>query len=200
MFTGIVEGRRRVVAVEDLPARRRITVDLGASAEGLAVGASVAVNGCCLTAVEIRGTNAVFDLVTETLRRTAFGSLKPDDVVNVERCLRLGDRLDGHLVQGHVDGVGRIVGREDLAGETRITVELPPEVAADPVVLKGSITLDGVSLTIADITPPRVTVCLIPHTLAITTFGLRRPGESVHVETDVVGKMVRALWEKRGGA
>ncbi len=200
MFTGIVEALRPVVSVEDRPGRRRIVVDLGIAAEGTGLGASIAVNGCCLTVAEVQGGAAVFDLITETLRRTAFGTLRAGDMVNVERCVKLGDRLDGHLVQGHVDGVGRVVGREDLPGETRITVELPDEVAADPVVLKGSITLDGVSLTVAGVEGRRVVVCRIPHTLAMTTLGLRRPGDPMHVETDVIGKMVRDLWQKRGGA
>lgn len=200
MFTGIVEALRPVLAVEDSPGRRRIVVDLGLAAEGTGLGASIAVNGCCLTVAEFRDGAAVFDLITETLRRTAFGSLRAGDYVNLERCMKLGGRLDGHLVQGHVDGVGRIVGREDLPGETRITVELPEEVAADPVVLKGSITLDGVSLTIAAVEGRRVSVCLIPHTLAVTTLGRRVPGDPLHVETDVIGKMVRDLWQKRGGA
>jgi riboflavin synthase len=200
MFTGIVEGLRRAVSVADAPERRRIAVDLGASADGIGVGASVAVNGCCLTVVALDGPVATFDLIAETLRKTAFGDLVAGDLVNVERCLRLGDRLDGHLVQGHVDGVGTLVAREDLPGETRLTVELPPDLAADPVVLKGSIALDGVSLTIAAVEGRRVTVCLIPHTLTITTLGRRRVGDRLHVETDVLGKMVRDLWNKRGGA
>ncbi|HYC76370.1 MAG TPA: riboflavin synthase [Planctomycetota bacterium] len=200
MFTGIVEGLRPVTAVADAPGRRRLTLSLGPVAEGLTTGSSLAVNGCCLTVVRLNGDVAEFDVVSETLARTALGALKPGDRVNVERCLRLDARVEGHLVQGHVDGVARVVERRDLPGETRLTVELPPELAADPVVLKGSIALDGVSLTVAAVDGRRVTAALIPHTLAITTLGGKRIGDPIHVETDVLGKMVRDLFEKRGGA
>jgi riboflavin synthase len=198
MFTGIVEGLRTVTAVEEAPGRRRLVIALGPSAAGLSEGASVAVDGCCLTVAELKGDVAAFDVIEESLKRTTLGGLASGDRVNVERCVRLDGRLDGHLVQGHVDGTGRIVAREDLPGETRLTVELPAEVAADPVVLKGSIALDGVSLTVAGLDGRRVTVCLIPKTLEWTTLGFRRTGDRVNVETDVIGKMVRAWMERRG--
>lgn len=199
MFTGIVDGLRTVVGVEEAPGRRRLRVALGPSAEGVVDGASVAVNGCCLTVTDLRGDEAAFDVITETLRRTNLGLLKVGDRVNVERCVRLDGRLDGHLVQGHVDGVGRVVAREEGPGETRLVVDLPREVVADPVVLKGSIALDGVSLTVAAVEGARVAVCLIPKTLERTTLGALRVGDPVHVETDVIGKMVRAWLERREG-
>jgi riboflavin synthase len=198
MFTGIVEGLRAVVAVEDGPGRRGLKIALGDSAPGVTEGASIAVNGCCLTVASLAADVAAFDVIAETLRRTSLGGLRVGDRVNVERCVRLDGRLDGHLVQGHVDGVGRVLHREESPGETRLTVELPAEVAADPLVLKGSIALDGVSLTLAELGTRHAVVCLIPKTLAWTTLGFRRVGDAVNVETDVIGKMVRAWMERRG--
>jgi riboflavin synthase len=160
--------------------------------EGLAVGDSVAVNGACLTAVEVTGEGFAVDCVAETLRRTSLGRLAPGDPVNLERPMRLGDRLDGHLVQGHVDGVGtvRAVTRE---GEGAVLEIVPPPGLLRYVVEKGSIAVDGVSLTVASRLPDAFTVALIPHTMAVTTLGPGALDRPVNLEVDVVAKYVESL-------
>lgn len=204
MFTGLVECQVPVVSTEDRPGARRLVVDLA----GLAAaprgpvpapraGDSVAVNGCCLTVADQQGTRAAFDVVTETLGLTNLGRLRPGDAVNVERSLRLGDPLDGHLVSGHVERTGRVTGVRVLPGETRLTVECGADFAARTLP-KGSVAVDGVSLTVAELGPDHFTVALVPHTLQVTTLGLRRPGDLVNLEPDQVGQWVLRALERRG--
>ncbi len=193
MFTGIIEQVGRVERVEPREGALRIAVHLGELAEGLKIGDSVAVSGCCLTVVRIERERAEFDVVPETLERTWFRSLEAGTRVNLERPLRASDRLDGHIVQGHVDGVARVAARVDnSASGTRLDFECDPRLA-DDMVEKGSIALDGVSLTLTHVAPGRFGVALIPHTLAVTTFYARARGDLVNVETDMVGKWVRRL-------
>jgi riboflavin synthase len=236
MFTGIVEGTGTVVSLTLTPDGARLEVDTPWPAGELAVGDSVAVDGCCLTVVAPTPGGFAADLVAETLRRTALGRLGAGARVNLERPLALGDRLGGHLVQGHVDAVGRILARRPAApGASRkaspalggsggappapggsggalaappvnqseeVRIQLPDELARY-VVEKGSIAVDGVSLTVAGVGEGWFAVALVPHTLAATTLGERGAGDPVHLEVDVVAKYVERLvqpWSSREAA
>jgi riboflavin synthase len=204
MFTGIVEGTGTVVTLAHARSGdgARLEVDTPWPAGELAVGDSVAVDGCCLTVVARTPGGFAADLVAETLRRTALGRLATGAKVNLERPLALGGRLGGHLVQGHVDGVGRVLDRRAVGEGEEIRVELPGEVARY-VVEKGSIAVDGVSLTVAAVGQDWFAVALVPHTLAATTLGERSPGDPVHLEVDVVAKYVERLvqpWTGQGAA
>jgi riboflavin synthase len=196
VFTGIVEGVGRVARVEACGGLTRIGVDLGPTlSDGLRIGDSIAVSGCCLTVVAIQGATADFEMIPETLERTWFGALRAGAAVNLERALRAGAgaRLDGHIVQGHVDGVAQVVERDERAGEVRLTFEAERRLT-DDMVEKGSVALDGVSLTLTLAEPGRFGVALIPHTLAVTTLGARaHRGDRLNVETDVIGKWVRRM-------
>jgi riboflavin synthase len=196
MFTGIVEERGTVREVG--PSRLAVACATVNADSG--VGASVAVNGVCLTVVERSGAHLAFDLSEETLRRTSFSRLGAGDPVNLERPLTLSSRLGGHLVQGHVDGVGTVTGSErDPAGGAWLTVETP-EGLRRYLVEKGSVCLDGVSLTVAALKVMTFEVMLIPHTLAVTTFGTLAAGEAVNVETDVIGKYLQRSLALRGAS
>ncbi|HEX6312967.1 MAG TPA: riboflavin synthase, partial [Acidimicrobiia bacterium] len=162
-------------------------------------GASIAVNGCCVTVVDHGDGWWAADAVIETLDRTTLGDLQAGDPVNFERPLRLSDRLGGHLVQGHVDAVGRVEAREPLPdGSTQVRCSAPPEVL-HYVVEKGSITVDGVSLTVTAVDDAGFRVAVIPHTLAVTTLGTRSPGEGVNLEVDVLAKYVERLLDGAEG-
>lgn len=192
MFTGIVEEVGEVVDLvhnEDvvvLTVRGAVAVDVGH-------GDSVAVNGCCLTAVRPRGSGELrVELVPETLKRTSLGALRPGSRVNLERALPAGGRLDGHIVQGHVDGIGTLVGRTPGERSDEVRFSLPSELSRY-VVEKGSIAVDGVSLTVAAVHPDRFGVALIPTTLADTNLGALQPGDPVNLEVDVIAKYVERL-------
>jgi riboflavin synthase len=192
MFTGIIEQMGTVTALEERAGGARLQVATGLASE-CDVGASVAVNGACLTVVARTGERLAFDLGPETLRSTALGELGPGRPVNLERPLRLGGPLGGHLVLGHVDGVGTIVdvGR---GASARIRVALPSAELEPLVILKGSVAVDGVSLTVAALGDLAFEVMVIPHTLAATTLGRAGPGARVNLEMDVLGKyLLRAL-------
>lgn len=162
-------------------------------AEGVAaLGDSVAINGVCLTVAELRGSAARFDAIDETLARTNLGDLTAGARVNVERALRFGDRLDGHIVQGHVEATGRVRAVEQQAGQLWLEVDCGPEFAARTLP-KGSVTLDGVSLTVAELGEDHFAVALIPHTLELTTLGDRAVGDRVNLEADVIGQWVQRL-------
>ncbi|HVH01078.1 MAG TPA: riboflavin synthase [Miltoncostaeaceae bacterium] len=192
MFTGLVEEGGRVAEVRPAGGGARLAIAASAVLEGLRVGDSVAVNGACLTAVEVSGDGFAVDCVAETLRRTALGALGPGDRVNLERPMRLGDRLDGHLVQGHVDGVGTVRAARP-EGESAVLEIAPPASLMRYVVEKGSIAVDGVSLTVAERLADAFTVALIPHTMAVTTLGPGAVGRAVNLEVDVVAKYVESL-------
>jgi riboflavin synthase len=194
MFTGIVEGTGTVAALAAAGdgGGARLAVEAPWLAGELALGESVAVNGCCLTVAEVTPDGFAADLHAETLRRTALGGLAAGARVNLERPLPLGGRLGGHLVQGHVDGVAAVLDRTPVGDGEEVRVELP-EPLARYLVEKGSITVDGVSLTVAGLGPGWFTVALVPHTLAVTTLGDRRPGDLVQLEVDVVAKYVERL-------
>ena len=190
MFTGIVAHVGTVRSARTTPSGARLEIELGPLAAGLAEGDSVAVNGACLTAVDIRGQAAGFDVVAETLKRTTLGRLAAGARVNLERALRLDGRLDGHLVQGHVDAQAELVrvsGREK--GQWVMEFSASPELTR-AMVPKGSVALDGVSLTLTQAQDGRFAVSIIPATLERTTLGSLQPGQAVNVETDIIGKYV----------
>jgi riboflavin synthase len=193
MFTGIVEELGRVRTIAPDAGGARIEIAAKRVLEGAATGASIAVNGCCLTVVELADDWWAADAVTETLARTNLGALQPDDPVNLERPLRLEDRLGGHLVQGHVDAVGHLRSREPQADGSHVVAFEAPAGVLRYVVHKGSITVDGVSLTVASLDDHGFAVAVIPHTLAVTTLGLRAPGDAVNLEADVVAKYVERM-------
>jgi riboflavin synthase len=188
MFTGIVEERGTVAGLRD----GRLSVRCRIAAEGTAVGDSISVNGVCLTAVEAEPDRLGFDLSAETLTRSSLGSLGPGDPVNLERPVTLASRLGGHLMQGHVDGVGTVeaVEREEAGATMRIR---PAPGLERYVVEKGSIAVEGVSLTVAGAVDGAFSVALIPHTLSATTLGDRQPGDGVNLEVDLIAKYVERL-------
>ena len=192
MFTGLIEGVAKVVRLSPSGEAARLRLDLAALAEGVAVGDSVAVNGACLTATLATGPVVEFDVSAETIRVTTLGSLRTGDEVNIERPLRVGDRLGGHFVLGHVDAIGTVASVERSAGQTTLQVTAGPEVIAC-LVAKGSIAVDGISLTVADIGADRFLVAIIPHTLQSTTLRNKSVGDCVNIELDVIGKYVAQL-------
>ena len=192
MFTGIVEELGEVTEVVELVDAARITVSGPLVTSDARHGDSIAVNGVCLTVVEAGGGRFCADVMLETLRRSSLAGVAPGHRVNLERAAALGHRLGGHLVQGHVDGTGRILGREPAEHWELVRISLPPELARY-VVTKGSITVDGVSLTVVEVTGDDFTVSLIPTTLQLTTLGLRGVGEPVNLEVDVIAKYVERL-------
>ena len=192
MFTGIIE---ELGTVEQLTAGAdptRLRIRSPRVLEGISLGDSIAVSGCCLTVTSVEGELWTADVISTTLAATSLGDLAAGDVVNLERCGRADGRLDGHIVQGHVDGVGEIVAREEDGGTTLLSIDLP-EGLARYVVAKGSLAVDGVSLTVAAIDGHRVTIGLIPETLARTTLGRRAVGDRVNLEVDVLAKYVEKL-------
>jgi len=203
MFTGIVEGLGKVVELALAPDGGGARLQVEALwLDGLGPGDSVAVNGCCLTVTELTSDGFAADVMAESLRRTALGRLGRGAAVNLERPLAVGDRLGGHLVQGHVDGLGRVLGRRRLCegpqGEAseELRIGLDRHLARY-VVGKGSITVNGVSLTVVAVGPDWLTVALIPHTLVATNLGRLGPGDEVHLEVDVLAKYVERLLEPR---
>ena len=192
MFTGIVRERGRVVAREGGHDGVRLVVDAPNTARGTSLGDSVAVDGVCLTATAVTDGRLSFDAVPETLRRSALGRLAPGDDVNLEPAVRAGEPLGGHIVQGHVDAVGRVRAGEPEGDGRRIWVDAPPEVVR-LCVEKGSIAVQGVSLTVADIDERGFAVALVPHTLNATTLGSLCAGDEVNLEVDVLAKYVERL-------
>jgi riboflavin synthase len=194
MFTGIVETTGRLARIEPRGGDVRLVIDAGRlGLDDVALGDSIAVSGVCLTAIGIDGDAFAVDVSTETLSRTSLGALGVGARVNLEKALRLSDRLGGHLVSGHVDGLGRVVSIEPDARSQRWTFELPPELAryAAP---KGSIAIDGVSLTVNEVGGARFGVNLIPHTIDITTLGDRKVGDAVNIEVDMIMRYVERLF------
>ena len=192
MFTGIIELVGVVTGVSPTPAGKRLSIDLGPLAGDLKDGESVAVEGVCLTAASRSGAVASFDVIPETLSRTSLGRLGPGSRVNLERSLRVGDRLGGHFVQGPVDATGTVA-RLSRAGEAvELEIALPPGFS-DYLIEKGSVAIAGVSLTVVTVRVDRFTVALIPFTLERTTLGAAKPGDPVNLEGDLIGKYVQKL-------
>jgi len=192
MFTGIVEELGTVAAVEDQGDAIRLTIEAATVLDGTAPGDSISVNGCCLTVVEHDGRRWSADVMQETLDKTSLRGASPGDRVNLERAVTLETRLGGHVVQGHVDGVGTVVRRTPSEHWEVVEVSLPDGLGRY-LVDKGSVTVDGVSLTVVDAGPDTFTVSLIPETLARTTLGLRAVGDPVNLEADVLAKHVERL-------
>ncbi|MEU9794238.1 riboflavin synthase [Streptomyces sparsogenes] len=195
MFTGIVEELGEIVAVENLGDASRFLVSGPVVTEGAKHGDSIAVNGVCLTVVDLEDGRFSADVMAETLNRSSLGALAVGSRVNLERPMALGGRLGGHLVQGHVDGTGTIVERKLSEHWEIVRISLPADLSRY-VVEKGSITVDGISLTVVDAGSDYFTVSLIPTTLALTTLGVKQPGDPVNLEVDVLAKYVERLMGK----
>jgi riboflavin synthase len=193
MFSGIVEKTVVVKQVDDKPDLRRLT--LAVDFPDVRIGQSIAVNGCCLTVAEISPDNLQFDVIRETLDKTNLGRLRSGDTVNIERSLRIGDRIDGHFVQGHVDGTAKLIHIAANGDDYRLTIEAPPPLRKY-LTPKGSISVDGVSLTIAAIGTNDFQVALIPTTLSTTTLGQKQIGWPLNLEMDVLSKTVVSYLER----
>ncbi len=203
MFTGIVEELGEVIGLERHGDAARLTIR--ASTQGASPGESIAVNGVCLTVTDITDGTFTADVMGETLARSGLGALTPGDPVNLEQSVRLADRLGGHLVQGHVDATAMIISRTPAANWDQIRIGLPGRISRY-VVEKGSIAVDGISLTVSALSSPQAPeaeswfeVCLIPETLKRTTLGTREPGDTVNLEVDVIAKYVERLLNGSGG-
>jgi riboflavin synthase len=198
MFTGIIEHAGTVHRIQLREDGARLVVEAGPVAGEARLGDSVAVNGCCLTVVEIEGSRLAFDAVHETLRRTSLGELAEGATVNLERPLRASGRFDGHVVQGHVDGTAVVESVTDEGNSRRFRFRAPPDLLRY-VVEKGSIAVDGISLTVAAAADEWLEVVIIPHTWEVTNLGARVPGDRVNIEVDILAKYVERLLQARGG-
>ena len=192
MFTGIIVGTGKVTKLDQKTKNRsaiQMTVNLGKYAKGLKIGQSVAINGVCLSATKISNNNCVFEMIDETTKKTDLGNVKAGSTVNIERSLIVGDRLEGHFVLGHIDGVATITKIEKKPKEVKIWFKIPKKLTKY-VVKKGSIALDGISLTLVDVKKDVASVCLIPHTINVTNFKSKKIGDKLNIETDVLGKYI----------
>jgi len=197
MFTGIIEAMCPLVELRR-GATWRLTLDLGELAEGVALGDSIAVNGVCLTVAALSGTRASFDAIGETVRRSALARLSEGERVNTERSLCVGQRLGGHFVAGHVDGVGTIRAKDESPEQTLVRVAVPPDLTR-LMATKGSVAVDGISLTLVDVTRDEFAVAIIPYTLGETTLGTKRAGDVVNVEVDMLARYVARLLGRDDG-
>ncbi len=192
MFTGIIEGLGNIVQFNKSATRRSaatMKINLGKLAKGLKIGDSVSINGVCLTAIKISSALAEFEMIGETIKKTNLGYLKNGDKVNIERSLKVGDRLEGHFVLGHVDGIGIISKIEEHVNEIKLWINVSKELSKY-IVEKGSITVDGISLTVVDSMHNKFSVTIIPHTMEVTNLGYKKIGDKVNIETDVLGKYI----------
>lgn len=190
MFTGIVEGIGIIKKFEKKTNTRsaaKMKVNLGNLAKGLKAGHSVAINGVCLTVTKISKGEAEFEMIGETIKKTDLGNLESGDKVNIERSLKVGDRMEGHFVLGHIDGTGKIINIEKLPKEIKLWIELTNDLTKY-VVKKGSIAIDGISLTLVDVIKNKISVCIIPHTIETTNLNSKKIGDKVNIETDILGK------------
>lgn len=192
MFTGIIEGIGVIKKVTRAGKGMQICIEAGFSLEGTCIGDSIAINGTCLTVVSISGTEFAVDVAPETLSKTIFEDARTGDCVNLERALRLSDRISGHLVSGHVDGVGTIASKRSLANAILIAINVPEELGKY-IIKKGSVAVDGISLTVNQCDARSFEVSIIPHTAAITTIGKKNVGDQVNIETDIIGKYVECF-------
>ncbi len=198
MFTGLIEDVGRVVKLERRGSSASLTVGTALPVDGFRLGDSVAVNGVCLTVVTMKGGSLSFDVSPETLDTSSLGRLVPGGAVNLERALRLSDRLGGHIVTGHIDCVAAVSGRREESGNIIFDFALPEENARF-LVPKGSVAIDGISLTVNRVSSNGFSVNIIPHTAAMTTLQLRRQGDTVNIETDIIGKYVERLLGRSSG-
>lgn len=197
MFTGIVEEVGVVKTLEKTLAGTRLTIIAGSIMGDLPIGASVSVSGVCLTVVSTTEREFVVDVSPETLSVTTLGALIAGSPVNLERAMKLNERIGGHLVSGHVDGIGTIRSRHQDSNALYLTIEAPADILRY-CVPKGSITIDGISMTLNEVTEKTFTLCVIPHTAKITTLGLKQVGDTVNLESDLIGKYVERLLQFRG--
>ena len=192
MFTGIITGTGKIKKIEKNTKNQsaiKVLVDLGKNSRGLKIGQSVALNGVCLSATNISKNNCMFEMIDETMKKTDLGNLKVGSLLNIERSLKVGERLEGHFVLGHVDGVAIITKIEQKPKEVKIWFKIPKKLTKY-VVQKGSIALDGISLTVVDAKNDLASVCIIPHTMKITNFKTKKIGDKLNIETDVLGKYI----------
>lgn len=196
MFTGIIEELGKVAAIEKQPDAIRLTIACKEVLSDLKRGDSVSCSGTCLTAIEIDGQGFTADVMLETIRRSSLDGVKVGDPINLERAMNATTRFGGHIVQGHVDGVGEFVSREKSDNWDWVKIRLPKELMKY-VVHKGSITLDGISLTVNEIDGDVIALSLIPETLRVTTLGYKNPGDKINVEADVLAKHVEKLMESK---
>lgn len=193
MFSGIIQALGKLKSVETTADGKRFIIETRELREAIKIGDSIALNGCCLTVVALGEDDYSFDLTPETLNVTTLAHLKSGDFVNLECALCLGDSIDGHLVQGHVDDVAEVLGLEEVAGNSlKLTVEVPDRLA-HYLIHKGSITLDGVSLTIASLKGSQLSVALIPHTALVTNLGRVKKGDKMNVEVDLFAKYTERI-------
>ena len=198
MFTGLVECLAAVADVILEPPGKRLMIVAPTFAKGASIGDRIAINGCCLTVIEIDGDRLAFQAGPETLERTNLGALTGGDHVNLERSLKVGDRLGGHIVQGHVDCTGRIVSMRKTGENMILTLAVAPD-SARYIVEKGSIAIDGISLTVTTVNNGEFGVSVIPHSLNATTLRDARVGKTVNIETDIIGKYVEKLLHTKDG-
>ena len=198
MFTGIIEGLGVVSAVRPASQGKRLTVEADFDLNQTKIGDSICVSGACLTAVKIDGRHFEVDISPETLQMTTFSQAKVGQRVNLERALRLSDRIDGHLVSGHIDGVGKIRQRETRGNAIIVTIEVP-ELLTRYMINKGSVAVDGISLTINTCAAGSFSASIIPHTAQLTTIGFKNKGDPVNIETDMLGKYVERFMSERPG-
>ena len=192
MFTGIIQGLGLVKKIERDTKNRssvRMTVDLGKMGNKLKTGQSVSLNGVCLTTTKIEKTNSIFEMIDETIKKTNLGNLKKGSKINVERSMKVGERLEGHFVLGHVDGTGIVNKIEENPKEVKFWFKIPQNLRKY-IVKKGSIAVDGISLTVVDAKKNQFSVCLIPHTLKVTNMHEKKIGDKVNIETDILGKYI----------
>lgn len=201
MFTGIIEGLGTLKAIQMSGGGRgrRLTIEADFELDRTKIGDSIAVNGACLTAVTISGKRFEVDVAPETLKMTTFGEAKVGDRVNLERALRLSDRLDGHLVSGHIDGTGTIKQKRNVGNAIIVTIEVP-ERLSDYMIPKGSVAVDGISLTINQCRRDSFDLSIIPHTAHLTTIGFKEAGVRVNIETDMIGKYVQRFLTRQSDA
>jgi riboflavin synthase len=197
VFAGIVEEMGAVKSLEKAPASTRLAILAKAVMDDLPIGASISVNGACLTVVKRDDKEFAVDLSPETMGVTTLGKLSTGSPVNLERAMKLNERIGGHLVAGHVDGVGTIRERHQEGNGTVIVIEAPPDVLRY-CISKGSIAVDGVSLTLNEVSGRSFSATIIPHTARVTTLGIKQAGETVNLESDLIGKYVERLLQERG--
>jgi len=193
MFTGIIVGTGKVTKLDQKTKNRsaiQMTVNLGKYAKGLRIGQSVAINGVCLSATKISKNNCVFEMIDETTKKTDLGNVNVGSTVSIERSLKVGDRLEGHFVLGHLDGVATITKIEKKPKEVKFWFKIPKKLTKY-VVKKGSIALDGISLTVVDTKKDTTSVCLIPQTIKVTNFKSKKVGDRLNIETDILGKYIK---------
>ena len=197
MFTGIIEGIGIVKSISKLECKNkvagadtRLSIHIGRLKQGLKTGNSMSINGTCLTIIKLYKETADFELVDETVKRSCLGLIKPGDKVNIERSLRLTDRLEGHIVLGHVDTTGTIEEINTVSTETKMWIKINDQEVFRSIVPKGSIAVDGISLTLIEVKDQMVSIALIPYTLDNTTLGLKSRGDRVNIEIDIIGRYV----------